>query len=29
MAIYFIFCLFCSLLVERFELHLKREARPA
>ena len=29
LAIYFILCLICSLLVERFELHLKKEARPA
>jgi polar amino acid transport system permease protein len=29
LAIYFILCLACSLLVERFELHLKREARAA
>ena len=29
LAIYFVLCLFCSLLVERFELHLKKEARPA
>lgn len=29
LAIYFILCLACSLLVERFELYLKREARPA
>jgi len=29
LAIYFILCLACSLLVERFELHLKKEARPA
>ena len=28
LAIYFVLCLFCSLLVERFELHLKKEARP-
>jgi len=29
LAIYFVICLICSLLVERFELHLKKEARPA
>lgn len=29
LAIYFVLCLICSLLVERFELHLKREVRPA
>ena len=29
LAIYFVICLVCSLLVERFELHLKKEARPA
>ena len=29
LAIYFVICLACSLLVERFELHLKKEARPA
>jgi polar amino acid transport system permease protein len=29
LAIYFVLCLICSLLVERFELHLKKEARPA
>ncbi|WP_319522252.1 amino acid ABC transporter permease [uncultured Desulfosarcina sp.] len=29
LAIYFVLCLACSLLVERFELHLKRETRPA
>lgn len=29
LAIYFVLCLSCSLLVERFELHLKKEARPA
>ncbi len=29
LAIYFVLCLACSLLVERFELHLKKEARPA
>jgi polar amino acid transport system permease protein len=28
LAIYFVLCLICSLLVERFELHLKKEARP-
>ena len=29
LAIYFVLCLICSLLVERFEFHLKKEARPA
>jgi polar amino acid transport system permease protein len=29
LAIYFVLCLICSLLVERFELHLKKEIRPA
>ena len=29
LAIYFVICLVCSLLVERFELHLKKEIRPA
>ncbi|WP_372678329.1 amino acid ABC transporter permease [Desulfosarcina sp.] len=29
LAIYFVICLACSLLVERFELHLKKETRPA
>jgi polar amino acid transport system permease protein len=29
LSIYFVICLICSLLVERFELHLKKEARPA
>ncbi len=29
LAIYFVLCLICSLLVERFELHLKKEVRPA
>ncbi len=29
LGIYFVLCLICSLLVERFELHLKKEARPA
>ena len=29
LAIYFVVCLACSLLVERFELHLKKETRPA
>ena len=28
LAIYFVICLICSLLVERFELHLKKETRP-
>ncbi|MFO7714587.1 amino acid ABC transporter permease [Desulfosarcina sp.] len=28
LAIYFVICLTCSLLVERFELHLKKESRP-
>jgi polar amino acid transport system permease protein len=28
LAIYFVLCLICSLLVERFELYLKKEARP-
>jgi polar amino acid transport system permease protein len=27
LTIYFVLCLSCSLLVERFELHLKKEAR--
>ena len=29
LTIYFVICLICSLLVERFERHLKKEARPA
>jgi polar amino acid transport system permease protein len=29
LAIYFVICLICSLLVERFEVYLKKEARPA
>ena len=29
LAIYFVICLICSLLVERFELVLKKEVRPA
>ena len=29
LAIYFVICLICSLLVERFEVHLKKEVRPA
>jgi polar amino acid transport system permease protein len=29
LGIYFVLCLICSLLVERFELHLKKETRPA
>ena len=29
LGIYFVLCLICSLLVERFELHLKKEVRPA
>jgi len=29
LAIYFVLCLICSLLVEQFELYLKKEARPA
>ena len=29
LAIYFVLCLSCSLLVERFELHLNKEARAA
>jgi polar amino acid transport system permease protein len=29
LVIYFAICLVCSLLVERFELHLKKEVRPA
>lgn len=29
LAIYFVLCLTCSLIVERFELHLKKEVRPA
>jgi len=29
LGIYFVLCLICSLLVERFERHLKKEARPA
>jgi polar amino acid transport system permease protein len=29
LAIYFVLCLICSLMVERFELHLKKEIRPA
>jgi polar amino acid transport system permease protein len=28
LAIYFVLCLICSLLVERFEWHLKKETRP-
>ena len=29
LGIYFVLCLICSLLVERFELYLKKEVRPA